>query len=345
MKNKLLQFLQQEIDLEHIPGAVLHISYSDDIIFQEAVGNRILYPEKSPMSKDTIFDLASLTKVVATLPVLLKLIDAGEIRLEDPIAYFLSTFHTKEITLKHLLAHTSGLPAHRQYYKERLHKDEIVDRICKEALVSGAGERVLYSDLGLILLYKIIEIVVNENFEEFVERELFNPLNMKETGFNLKHSQSRYAATEYSEALQGYKQGIVHDENAESMGGISGHAGLFSTINDLGNFSSMIENEGVFNGKQIISSPALVLSKVNFTFFDREHRGLGWMLKGKQGSSCGDLFSNNSYGHTGYTGTSIWFDPDIKLNVILLTNRVHVENKNAILRLRPRLHNIIRSSL
>ncbi len=345
MKNKILSFLQQEIDLEHIPGAALHISYRNKAIFQEAVGYRTLYPTKSPLFKDTVFDLASLTKVVATLPTIIKLIEGGIVRLEDPVHYFLPSFHTKETTLKHLLTHTSGLPAHRQFYQESLHTDEIVNRICKEALISGVGKNVVYSDLGLILLYKIIEMATGELFEVFVKREIFDPLNMKDTGFNLNYSEDRYAATAYSKELKNFKQGVVHDENAESMGGISGHAGLFSTIHDLGNYASMIENEGVFNGKRILSSAALALSRKCFTAFDEEHRGLGWMLKGTMSSSCGDLFSVNSYGHTGYTGTSIWFDPDIRLHVILLTNRVHVEKQNAILRLRPRLHNIIRASL
>lgn len=343
MKNKIVHFLQQEVDLEHIPGAVIHISYHGETILQEAVGYRSLFPEKSPMRLETVFDLASLTKVVATLPVILKLLETGVFRLDDKVKHFLPNFHNEDITLRHLLTHTSGLPAHRPFYKEVISKDEIIDKICRETLVSQIGEKVIYSDLGLILLYKIIEITTTDKFEAFAKREIFEPLNMKDTGFNLKFSKERFAATEFSTKLNEYKQGIVHDENAESMGGISGHAGLFSTIHDLGNYASMIENEGVFNGKCVLSSAVLKLSKQNFTSFDKEYRGLGWMLKSETYSSCGDLFSKSSYGHTGYTGTSIWFDPEIKLHVILLTNRVHLGRKDAIIRLRPRLHNLIRS--
>ncbi|MGE6257769.1 serine hydrolase domain-containing protein [Heyndrickxia sporothermodurans] len=343
MKNKIIHFLQQEIDLEHIPGAVIHISYQGKIILQEAMGHRVLLPEKSPMQIETIFDLASLTKVVATLPVVLKLIETGTFRLDDKVKHFLPHFHTDEITLRHLLTHTSGLPAHKPFYRESLSKEEYIHRICKEPLISQVGERVTYSDLGLILLYKIIEIATNEKFENHVTREIFDPLNMGETGFNLNLTHDRFAATEFSETLNEYKIGIVHDENAECMGGVSGHAGLFSTIKDLGNYASMIENEGVFQGKRILSSAALALARQNFTSFDEEYRGLGWMLKSETYSSCGDLFSKASYGHTGFTGTSIWFDPEIKLHVILLTNRVHLGRKDAIIRLRPRLHNLIRS--
>ncbi|MGE8204911.1 serine hydrolase domain-containing protein [Heyndrickxia sp. NPDC080065] len=343
MKNKIIHFLQQEIDLEHIPGAVIHISYQGKVLLQEAVGYRALFPEKSPMKTETLFDLASLTKVVATLPAILKLIETGTFRLDDKVKYFLPQFHTEETTLKHLITHTSGLPAHKPFYKESLNKDELINRICKEPLISRVGEKVTYSDLGLILLYKIIEVVTTEKFETFTKREIFNPLEMNDTGFNLNDNRDRFAATEFCENLEEYKTGIVHDENAESMGGISGHAGLFSTIKDLGNYASMIENEGVFQGKRILSSAALLLARENFTPFDEEFRGLGWMLKSENYSSSGDLFSKSSYGHTGFTGTSIWFDPEIKLHVILLTNRVHLGRKNAIIRLRPRLHNLIRS--
>jgi CubicO group peptidase (beta-lactamase class C family) len=343
VKNKVIQFLQHEILLGNIPGAVIQITHQGQTLLQESIGNRVVYPEKKPMHNDTVFDLASLTKVVATLPAILKLIETGTIRLDDSVHFYLPNFHIKEITLRHLLTHTSGLPAHRPFYKEKLNKDQIIEKICREPLTSKVGEKVVYSDLGLILLYKIIEIVTKEKFEDFIQREIFNPLEMKDTGFNPKHNREQYAETEFNETIGDYKAGIVHDENAESMGGISGHAGLFSTIKDFRNYALMIENEGLYKGKRILSSSVLSLAKQNFTPFDKEYRGLGWMLKSNTYSSCGDLFSNNSYGHTGFTGTSIWFDPEIKLHVILLTNRVHLGRKDGIIRLRPRLHNLIRS--
>lgn len=223
--------------------------------------------------------------------------------------------------------------------------EEIFTRICDQELEAEIGSKVIYSDLGIITLFILIEIVLNEKFEDFVQRELFDPLEMKETVFNPAYDTARYAATEYSESLKGYKKGVVHDENATTMGGISGHAGLFSTVHDLANYASMIENNGLFRGKRILSEPALTLARQNFTSFDAEYRGLGWILKSEEMSSCGDFFSSSSYGHTGFTGTSIWFDPELKLHVILLTNRVHFGRSDHILRIRPRLHNIIRTSL
>ena len=346
MKEKVRQFLQKEIDLNHIPGSVISVSYNGEVILQEAIGNKTVYPKKSPMNLSTVFDLASLTKVVATLPVILKLIDAGEIRLDDPVAHFLPEFaqNGKEvIKLRHLLTHTSGLPAHKGYHLEDLTAEQLFQRIYSEKMIGPAGTSVIYSDLGFITLYRVIETITGEKFEHYVHKEIFTPLEMSDTGFNPDFRKDRFAATEYSDKLNGYKQGIVHDENTEALGGISGHAGLFSTIHDLQNFTTMIENNGVYKGKRIVSEAALEISRKNYTPFDSEFRGLGWILKGLSLSSCGDLFSDASYGHTGFTGTSIWFDPEVNLHIILLTNRVHFGREPYILRLRPRLHNLIRS--
>ena len=346
MKDKVLHFLQEEIEREHIPGAVIHVSHKGETILQEAIGNRSCYPTQSQMEIDTIFDLASLTKVVGTLPAVLKLIDDGMIRLDDPVAFFLPEFaqHGKEaITISNLLTHTSGLPAHKEFFKEGLTTEKIVDSICAEKLEFPIGSKVTYSDLGLIILYQIIEAVTGGDIGDFLREEIFHPLEMYETGFNPKFDRARYAPTEYSEVLSDYKYGIVHDENTEAMGGISGHAGLFSTITDLQNYVSMIEHGGLYKGKQILSSSSIKLSRKNFSPFDSEYRGLGWMLKSPTLSSCGDLFSAESYGHTGFTGTSIWVDPEADLSVILLTNRVYYGRKPHMIRLRPRLHNIIRA--
>ncbi len=346
MRHQVLEFLQNEIDQNHIPGAVIHVSHQGETLLQEAVGYRAVYPEKEPMKLDTVFDMASLTKVVATLPIVLKLMEAGVWHLDDKVAHFLPDFAKNgksEITIKHLLTHTSGLAAHYEYFRENLTTLQILERIYQEQPVAAAGEKVIYSDLGFITLYKLIEAVTQEQFEVYVKRELFDKLDMKETGFRPQFERERYAATEYSAKLKAYKHGIVHDENTESMGGISGHAGLFSTIHDLAHFASMIENEGVYKGTRILSKASLKIARRNYSPFSQEFRGLGWILKGPYSSSCGDLFSETSYGHTGFTGTSIWFDPETRLHVILLTNRVHFGRKDHILRLRPRLHNIIRS--
>lgn len=346
MKEKVQRFLEYEINLDHLPGAVVQVMYKGEIILREAIGHRAITPSKKKvMTEDTVFDLASLTKVVGTLPAVLSLIDDGLVRLDDPVSYFLPEFakhNKKDVTLRHLLTHTSGLPAHRKFYKSQKTTDEIINAICDETLMAPVGKQVMYSDLGFMLLYKIIEKVTEMPYPMFLNRTIFQPLKMINTCFNPQFPKESYAATEYSESLGDYRYGIVHDENAELMGGISGHAGIFSTIDDLTRFAQMIENNGMYQGERILSSSGLQMSRENFTPFDEDFRGLGWMLKSQSLASCGDYFSMSSYGHTGFTGTSIWFDPAIDLNVILLTNRVHYGRQPHIIRLRPRLHNLIR---
>ncbi|MEN2768666.1 serine hydrolase domain-containing protein [Ornithinibacillus xuwenensis] len=346
MREKVREFLQLEIALNHIPGAIVHVSHQGKVILEEVLGNRVVYPNQEPMKPDTVFDLASLSKVVATLPVMLKLLDDGEFRLDDRVSFFIPEFaaNGKEaILIRHLLTHTSGLPAHKPYFMNNLRTEEVLTSIYNEIPEYQPGEKVVYSDLGFIVLYQVIEKITGQRFEEVVQREILAPLEMHDTGFNPSFQKERFAVTEYNEKLQDYKAGIVHDDNTESMGGISGHAGLFSTIDDLQKFCVMIENNGMYHGKRILSEASLRLSRKNYTSFDAEYRGLGWMLRSPTYASCGDYYAEESYGHTGFTGTSIWFDPEVALHVILLTNRVHFGRKPPILRLRPRLHNIIRS--
>lgn len=348
MKARVVEFLKKEVEAGHIPGAVVSVSHRGQVVLEEAVGFSCIHPKKAPMKIDTVFDLASLTKVVGTLPAILKLLEEGEIRLDDKVSNFLPGFALSgkaDITLKHLLTHTSGLPAHVEYHLENLDADQIMERIFQQRPVYEAGTRVEYSDLGFITLYRVIETVTGEKLQDYLYREFFRPLGMENTGYLLAFGKYRYAATEYSDKLETYKRGIVHDENTESMGGISGHAGLFSTIGDLQKFASMVEKEGMYEGKRILSASSLRTARKNYTPFDEEYRGIGWMCKSDSFASCGDFFSGGSYGHTGFTGTSIWFDPEAQLHVILLTNRVHFGRQPHILRLRPRLHNIIRSSL
>lgn len=348
LRERVIHFLQEEVDKQHIPGAVISVSYQNEILVQEAVGYRVVHPSLEPMKLDTVFDIASLTKVVATLPAILLLLERGKLHLEERVGSFLPDFNQFEksaVTIKHLLTHTSGLPSHRQYYRQALQVDEIIQSICMEKLEFLPGTKVTYSDLGFILLSKLVEIITEERFDAFIKREIFDPLEMKETQFNPSFVKNRYAATEFSKKLQVYKQGIVHDENAEVMGGISGHAGLFSTLSDLTHFASMVERKGLYQGNRTLSEAAINLSLRNYTNHSQEQRGLAWLLKSSGMSPCGDLFSDRSYGHTGFTGTSIWFDPEINLHVIFLTNRVHFGRNDHILRVRPRLHNVIKAAI
>ncbi len=344
---EVIEFLQNEINQKHIPGAVLQVSHKGQAQIKRALGFRIDYEnEQQPMEIDTIFDIASLTKVVATLPSVLKLIDDKQLKLSDSISSLLPEFsqnNKESVTVEHLLTHTSGLPSHRKFYKENLSKDEIFNAIMGEKLISKPGIAVNYSDLGFMLLGKIVETVIQNPFEKFATDEIFKPLGMNETSFRPDFPQTRYAATEYNEALQTYKIGAVHDNNAEAMGGISGHAGLFSTLADLSHFVQMIENDGVYQGNRILSAEIVRQSKQNFTSSLNENRGLGWQLGSEKSSPFSTAFPDSAYGHTGFTGTSLWFDPKLELSIILLTNRVHYGRAPEGLYFRPEVHKIIRN--
>ncbi|MFC5450064.1 serine hydrolase domain-containing protein [Paenibacillus aestuarii] len=349
-RSRIVSFLEQEVNNQHIPGAVLYVSHQGQPLLKEAVGYRAVHPAALPMQLDTVFDLASLTKVIATLPAVLKLLEQGRLSLSDPIDAFLPDFTQQQgetVRILHLLTHTSGLAADLPMAVTlKSSREELLQRITQASPRHQPGTKVVYSDLGLIMLYLIIEHITGEPFEVFLQREFFDPLEMRDTSFLPKYEPERFAATEFSAEHNAYKSGIVHDEKAERLGGISGHAGLFSTVDDMACFAAMIEQGGVYKGQRILTEAAIELSRNNFTPYDAEFRGLGWQLKNPLiYSSSGDFMSQASYGHTGFTGTSLWFDPDIQLHVILLTNRVHYGRKDHILRLRPRLHNLIYTSL
>ena len=347
MKMNLNAFMEKEIKSGTVPGAVIFVSKNGSPVLHEAFGSSILIPKPEEMRTDTIFDLASLTKVVATLPAVLKLASDKAISLESRISDFFPGKKDSNVTVRHLLTHTSGLPAHRRYYEKQLSFHDAVEEILKEEGQYVPGTKVIYSDLGFILLAKIIERAAGTAFEKFVQQEIFSKLGMSNTIFNPESDPSCFAATDFDEKTKRYKRGKVHDENAASMGGISGHAGLFSTAEDLHTFALMIENEGMTPNGSLIDPQLIELSRRNFTSFDDESRGLGWQLNGTKTKiiSCGSRFPETAYGHTGYTGTSIWFDPVHMLHVIILTNRVHAADPNKYLEVRPSLHDLIFSHM
>lgn len=337
-------FLQREIDLQVTPGAVIRVLHKGKIVLDEAVGTNSLEEDRVPITSNHLFDMASLTKVMVTLPAILQLCEAGETHLHDKVATFIPSFrkHGKDsMTIKQLLTHSSGLTAHRPYFDRKLSAVEVLKEIEEEKLEYTPDTNVVYSDLGFILLMEIIERVTVQKIDQYAKQYIFEPMGMKDTGYQPAYDRHRYAPTEYTDHLQGHKYGIVHDDNTEFMGGISGHAGLFSTMEDLSVFATMLENEGVHEGKNILDPHWLALSKCNFTPFADESRGLGWQLKGRGASPAGDLMSPSTYGHTGLTGTSFYIDPEKELTVMLLTNRVYFGRHLAMLRLRPRLHNLI----
>ncbi len=326
------------------PGAVLLIGNHEKVLFFKSYGYRALSPAVERNSISTIYDLASLTKVVATTPAIMKLVEDGMIRLNDPVKLFIKEFsqgRKTQVTVRHLLTHTSGLPPYTEEWKEN-QGAELLSKINETELVNGAGEKYVYSCLNFVLLMEIVELVSRTSFHEFLRSSIFDPLEMNETFFTPPtRFKSRIAPT--SERKGRMLRGEVDDEISYYLGGVSGNAGLFSTAEDLYIYAKMMLNEGT-DGDVRIFSKSTVRLFCKETFNDGEiRRGLGWEMKSNT-SSCGDLMSDEAYGHTGFTGTSLWIDPIYDVIVVLMTNRVHISrraNQAKMARFRGLLHNYV----
>ncbi len=325
------------------PGAVLLIWKNGKIIYENAFGHLIYDDSASMVTTNTIYDLASLTKVIATTTAAMICIDTRLFNIDDKAAKYIPQFGEngkQDITIKNLLLHNSGLPAFKKFYALYNTPGEVLNDIYSTRLLYPTGTKTIYSDLGMIVLGKIIEKVTGETLDKFCNTEIFKPLGMNDTYYNPPSSlKFRIAPTEFDKYWRNRLLiGEVHDETASLLKGVSGHAGLFSTAGDISKLLQMLLQKGVFEGRRIIDSSTVKL----FTSKQSNERGLGWDIKSAAGSSAGSLFSSKSYGHTGFTGTSVWTDPERDLFVVFLTNRVYpTRNNNKIIKIRPELHDLI----
>lgn len=315
------RYLEQVVDERLIPGAVVLIAYRGKTVLHKAIGLRQLIPFKETMTTDTIFDIASLTKVVATWPAIIRLVGDGKIQLNDPIYRYLPTHLESPVgqaTIAQLLTHTAGLPERTYLRNYGSSERDILDGILHTPLQTDRGTQVIYSNRGFILLGKIVEAVSGEKFDEYVRRHIWFPLKMSDTYFNPPASlQPRIAPTEYRQELATCQRGNVHDENAAWLGGIAGHAGVFSTSKDLATFCAMTMASGWLNNQSILVPDLVELSLTSWTEQLNEVRGLAWV---QCSESCATY---QVYGHAGFTGTSLWICPQLETFVVLLTNRVH----------------------
>ncbi len=316
------------------PGGVLAVGHQGSLVDLKAFG-RQTYDSGSPeVTTDTLYDLASLTKVIVTTTMAMILVDEGKLTLSEPVRNFIPAFHggaKDKVTVAHLLTHSSGLDWWAPLYKDTKGQDAFVTRIAAMDLVYEPGTKSLYSDLGLILLGEILERVSGQTLDAFARERIFAPLGMNDTMYRPgKELLPRIAPTENDPWRKRVVHGEVHDENAYALGGVAPHAGLFATAGDLAKFAQMLLNGGVYGQRRIVSRATLE----RFTTragIPGSSRALGWDTPGEN-SSSGSLFSPESFGHTGFTGTSMWLDPKRKLFVILLTNRVHPTRDNNLIR-------------
>src|SRR6185295_10743320 len=317
------------------PGGVLAVGYRGALVHLHPFGRLTYDADAPPVTAETLYDLASLTKVVATTTMAMILVDEGRLDLDQPVQRFLPGFQgagKETVTVRHLLTHSSGLDATALLYKELRGRTAFVERIESMELGYPPGSRSVYSDLGIILLGEILEKVSGQPLASFVRERVFVPLGMHDTMFTPPSKlRSRIAPTEIDPWRGRLIQGEVHDENAFAMGGVAPHAGLFSTAGDLARFAQMLLNGGTLAGHRIVSRETVDLF-TRRAGIPGSDRGLGWDTKSAEGSSAGSLFSLRSFGHTGFTGTSIGIDPERQLYVILLTNRVHPTRENNLIR-------------
>ena len=338
---KIDALIQHGICEKVFPGAVAYIAEGGTVLYHEAFGHRMCTPEIRQMQRDTIFDLASLTKPIVTGTLIMCLVEEGTVELNDPIQSYLPEFIHPQVNISHLLTHTSGLPAWRATYLESKTKDAVVNYLGQIPLEYSTGTKVVYSCLGYILLGKLLERLTGEPLDVLAQRWIFQPLEMNSTRYNPPSAWTDMcAATEDSNSFEkrmvDYQPhdwreevivGEVHDENAHFLGGVSGNAGLFSTATDISKFCEMLLN----GGDRVLTTDSIEQMATVHTTGLNESRGIGWII-----------LEDGSLYHTGFTGTSIRVNIKRKMYAILLTNRVHPDaSRPGIVDFRAKFHQSI----
>ena len=329
-RESVLEFmLQQAISQGLISGAVVVVGDHRGIIYEQAVGVSGFNADAPPLTTSAVFDVASLTKVFATTPAIVKLMDEGKLSLLDPVSRWFAEFDGSEITILSLLTHTSGL---QDVGLDRvMPMQSAIERAALQAGRVEVGSRFRYADINFILLGELVRRVTGQSLDHYTRQAFFEPLGMQTAGF-LPPRNSFYAPTLASGTTL---SGVVQDENARMLGGVAGHAGLFSSVHDLARFAGMLLSGGQLNGTRVLSARAV--EQMTAPYFYRNGqviRGLGWDRVSPFSAPKGTIFSEFSYGHTGYSGTSVWIDPDANLYVLLLTTRLDYQRLRTFNKLR-----------
>jgi len=348
----VVDYLRGQVDSGAFPGAVLAVGRHGRLALLAAVG-RYGTDDARPVDPGTLYDLASLTKVVGLTTACMQLVDEGRLALDAPVRRYLPEFQgggdKERVTVRHLLTHSSGLPAWRPLYREAGSRAAALALADTTPLATAPGERFVYSDLGAIVLMQIVERISGEPLDRWLARRVFGPLGMPATRYRPPTSwRDRIAPTETDTAFRHRSlRGEVHDENAGRLGGVSGHAGLFANAPDLSRFAAMLLAGGAWDSLQLIRAETVAEFTRRQEVPPGSSRALGWDTPADSGyTSAGAKLSRRAFGHTGFTGTSLWMDPDRDLFIILLTNRVHPTRANtAILRVRPRVADLVVDAL
>jgi len=356
--NRIGHLVKTAIDIGELPGAVVLAGSNDHVFYKKAFGKRAVVPQVENMTTDTIFDLASLTKVIATTTSIMILLETGQLSLRDRVSSYIPNFNRygkSQITIGHLLIHMSGLRPDVDLADPWTGYDTAIELASREVPMSPPGTRFIYSDINFFLLGEIVSKVSGLTLDQFTQKHIFHPLGMTNTGFSLPSSMvRRVAPTEpcqkhdpvCNESSLQMLRGIVHDPTARRMGGVAGHAGLFSTANDLAVFCQMLLNGGTRNGVQILSPLSVArMSSPATPSYEPNVRGLGWDIDSVFSANRGELFSAGSFGHTGFTGSSLWLDRTTGTFLVFLSSRLHPNGKGNVIKLRARVATVIAATL
>jgi uncharacterized protein YbbC (DUF1343 family)/CubicO group peptidase (beta-lactamase class C family) len=357
--------VEESISRGELPGAVVLVGSGDRVVFRKAYGNRAILPTREPMTLDTVFDVASLTKPVATATSVMILVERGKVALRDPVVQHIPDFapdggDREKVTVEQLLTHRAGLPPDDPIELYTGTRAEIFERKYRQPLEAAPGARFRYSDVGYEVLGELVERVSGEPLDRFTEENVFRPLGMRDSHFRPVATSrflgekmgltdlsrppiSRIAPTERREDR--WMRGEVHDPRAYAVGGVAGHAGLFSTADDLSRYCRMILAGGKLGTARVLSPLGVdALTRPRF-YGDDDLRGLGWDIATAYSRNRGDLFPPGSFGLTGFTGTSLWLDPSSRTWVVFLSNRLHPDGKGDVNRLRGLVSTIVAASL
>jgi uncharacterized protein YbbC (DUF1343 family)/CubicO group peptidase (beta-lactamase class C family) len=355
---RIATLVEAAIQQGQVPGAVVMVGHQGEIVYERAFGARAVDDVVEPMTVDTVFDLASLTKAVATTTSVMVLLEEGRLRLRDPVVAHIPEFSSHDkgtITVQHLLTHVSGLRPDLPL-TDVFEGDAIaIARTADEIPEAAPGERFIYSDLNFMLLAEIVRRVSGQTLDQFARDHIFEPLGMHDTVFTPPSALvSRIAPTEACAPLAwpcggpgaSMLRGQVHDPTARRMGGVAGHAGLFSTAADLARFSLMLLGGGAHDGIRVLAPQTVVrMTQVSTPRHLADRRGLGWDIDSRYSSNRGDLFSVDSFGHTGFTGTSLWLDPRSDTFVVFLSSRLHPSGQGDVTALRGQVATVVAASI
>ena len=369
--NRIDALVEKDIADKKLPGAVVIVGHKGKIVYRKAFGNRALVPNVEKMTVDTIFDVASLTKPIATATSIMILVERGQIRLSDTIGKFIPEIqdeNAKKVTILQLLTHVSGYAPDFDLREKWTGREGMLQALYKEKLKQPAGTKFVYSDIGFIVLGEIVERVSNQRLNDFTEQQMLMLLGMKFTNFipfgvaslpilsvkqiapteNIKGQQNYLGSKFEGDEKTGEQmlRGQVHDPTAYRMDGVAGHAGLFSTADDIARYCQMMLNGGILDGKRILSAATIArMTAPNVVSEDGATRGLGWDINTSFSSNRGEFFPLGSFGHTGFTGTGVWIDRVSQTFVVFMSNRVHPDGKGDVGPLRAKIATITASAV